>query len=222
MRKIKAIQKADLFQGIHASELDSVLEDLDSQLKYYRGRQTIIKDGSMIHRAGLLLEGSVIAYKEDYWNNKSILRRIHAGEIFAENNACIRGSYATYSVEAETAAVVLWFNMHDIMSMDGTKRYHTVLIKNMMQDFAKKNLNLYDQIYHTSKQSTKQKILAYLSDEAIRHQSTEFDIPYDRRELAEYLSVERSAMSTCINQLARDGYYEVEKNHFILKKIQIS
>ena len=60
--------------------------------------------------------------------------------------------------------------------------------------------------------------MTYLLSQAKLHNSSSFTIPYDRQELADYLSVERSAMSTEIGKLRKEGILECKKNYFRLCK----
>ena len=81
---------------------------------------------------------------------------------------------------------------------------------------AKKNLQLNDKITHMSKRRTREKLLSYLSSESLRQGSLEFDIPFDRQQLADYLCIERSAMSAELSRLQKDGLLATERSHFRL------
>ena len=98
-----------------------------------------------------------------------------------------------------------------------TCMFHTKLVRNMLSISAQKNLNLSRRIMHTSSKSIRGRLLSYLSFQATKHGSLEFEIPFNRQQLADYLSVDRSAMSNELSKMQRDGLLKVERNRFILQ-----
>ena len=71
---------------------------------------------------------------------------------------------------------------------------------------------------HTSQRTTRAKLMSYLSAEAQRVGKYEFDIPYSRQQLADYLSVERSGLSLELSKMKDEGLLDYKKNHFRLLK----
>ena len=214
---IKTIHRSKLFKRVPEEELEDLLEHLDSQLKFYTKDQVVLTAGRRVRRVGLILEGSVLLYESDFWSRRHQIDRLKTGELLMENFA-VSGSVTVHSVAAETKAVILWFNIREILTLDESHTYNTVLIQSFMKELAKKNLQLYSRLSDMDQQTTKEKLLSYLSKEALHHNSNEFDIPFDRQQLADYLSVERSAMSAELSVLAKQGYLVTKKNHFILLK----
>ena len=94
--------------------------------------------------------------------------------------------------------------------------HHTQLIRNLLAISAQKNLQLSRRIFNTSSKSIRGRLLSYLSDQAVKNESERFDIPFNRQQLADYLCVDRSAMSAQLCALRDDGVLEFKKNHFIL------
>ena len=86
----------------------------------------------------------------------------------------------------------------------------------MLGLIASKNLMLTNKISHLVKRTTREKLLSYFSEQAERAGSSSFTIPYNRQELADYLSVDRSAMSTELGKLRDEGLLEFRKNEFTL------
>lgn len=216
-RADRIIRKALLFKGIEEADFDNLLETLDTQLKHYRSRQIVLKEGAPVYRMGLLLNGTLLVQSISYWNEKTVLETILPGNIFAEDIAETRGAVADVRIEAETAAVVLWIDLKELFNLDGSKRWHTVMIRNMLNEFARRNLILSKREHVLTQATTRAKILSYLTDEARRHGAT-FTIPYDRKQLAAYLSVDRSAMSREISELAKEGWFSTDHSLFTLHK----
>ena len=217
MLYLKAIHKSVLFKKVPEDDLASLLEQLDSQLKHYAGDQVIFSAGRKVRRAGVLLEGEAMLVEEDFWGRCKELDRLKAGRILLASDAAA-GTNALYTVKASKPCVILWFDVREILKLDSSRSGNTALLRSFMKELAVKNRELYARISDMDRTSTKEKLLSYLSKEAYRHNSDEFDIPFDRRQLAEYLCVERSAMSAELSRLVSSGYLVTRKNHFRLLK----
>ena len=59
-------------------------------------------------------------------------------------------------------------------------------------------------------------LLSYSSEQALEHRSSRFTIPFDRQQLADYLAVDRSAMSNELSKMQKDGLITYHKNEFTL------
>ena len=214
---LKTIHKSKLFRKVPETELEPLLEQLDSQLKFYRAGQVAVTAGRRVRRVGLILEGTFNMYEYDFWGREHHIDTLSNGMLMLENNA-VSGTVTIHNYTAAESSVILWFNIREILRLDETHTSNTILIQSFMKELARKNLQLYTRLSDLDRMSTKEKLLSFLSKEALRHNSDEFDIPFDRKQLAEYLSVERSAMSAELSALAKAGYLETRRNHFKLLK----
>lgn len=215
-----SIYNSRLFKGIPEDEFEQMLTTLDSQLKYYAKNQIIMEEGQPINRAGLLITGNLLTYRKNFWDEKTYGDPIEPDEIFCESLACSYNISANMTIEASIPSVVLWFNINEILNLNDDCAYHTTLIKNLMNEFARKNLRLTEKINHMEQSTTKEKLLSYLSLCSARNNCNEFDIDMNRQELADYLCVERSAMSNELSKLRKSGYLDTKRNHFILYKLK--
>ena len=96
-------------------------------------------------------------------------------------------------------------------------RSHNRLLQNMLRILAEQNVRMDRNIRHMARKTTREKLLSYLSEEAVKNGSPSFEVPFSRQELADYLAVDRSAMSSELGKLQREGYLEAKRNWFILK-----
>ena len=96
------------------------------------------------------------------------------------------------------------------------KNVHQVLINNLFQILSKENIELIQKIENVSQKTIRDKLLTYLSNEAQKRHSNSFDIHFNRQDLADYLNVDRSAMSFELSKLQKEGLIEYNKNHFEL------
>lgn len=219
MRKTEEmIYRCPLFEGIEKKEFPVMLETLDSQLKNYRSRQIVIKEGHPVYRMGILLEGTLTISDVSFWGTLTPIEEIQPGMIFAEDLAQTRGAIADERIEAVTASIVLWVGLSEILKLDGSQPWHTIVVRNLMNQFARRSLLLQQRQKILVQRSTPAKIRCFLSRQFFHNSSPSFDIPYTRAEMAEYLAVDRSALSTEIARLARDGWFSSDHNHFELKE----
>ncbi len=218
-KPLALIQKNRLFKGIPNDEFEQMLETLNVQLKHYHSHQTILSRGRSISRAGLVLKGSVRIYHDSFWQQRTLIDISECGDMIMSSFACVRGAVSDVTVVAERETIVLWFDLYDILNLEDGGRYHTILARNIISEMASRNLELNHQIIHLKPKTTREKLLSYLSEQACLNDAEEFDIPLDRQNLADYLSVERSAMSAELSKLQKLGYFSCTKNHFILHQV---
>ena len=212
------LSKTLLFRGITAEEIENMMGCLDGRCKHYGKGEMIYRAGDVIQSLGMVLSGGVYIENDDIWGNKSILDHAVPGQVFAETYACIAGEPLMVSVVAAEAVDVLFLNIgQGLQTCSQNCSYHGMLIKNLLFISAQKNLNLSRRIFHTSSKSIRGRLLSYLSYQATRQGSLEFDIPFNRQQLADYLSVDRSAMSNELSKMQKEGLLTFNKNHFCLK-----
>lgn len=213
------LAKTPLFQGTSPDEVAAMLKCLDATRKSYQKGEYIYYAGDYAQNLGIVLSGGVNIENDDIWGNKSILNHIFPGQIFAEAYASVPGETMMVSVVADTATEVLMINVGRILHTCPTAcAHHSKLIRNLLSVTAQKNLNLSRRILHTSAKSIRGRILSYLSFQASRQGSSSVTIPFNRQQLADYLNVDRSALSNELSKMQKDGILEVQKNHFTLKE----
>ena len=121
------------------------------------------------------------------------------------------------SVAADEDCEIIFFKCSETFGSCPTAcEHHQKLIRNLVSVLANKILILNDKITHVGKRTTRDKLLSYLSAESIRQSSLSFDIPFDRQQLADYLCIDRAAMSTEISKLQKDGFIKTNRKHFEL------
>lgn len=211
------LNDTSFFKGISETEIDSMISCLDAKTRNYDKNQYILRIGDSTEAVGLLLTGKILIIQEDYWGNRNICAGITPGQIFAETFACIPDAVMNISVVACESSAVMWLNVGRILHTCPTAcSYHNRMIQNLLSAIAGKNLYLNEKLTHISKRTTREKLISYLSAEAQRKNSTEFEIPFNRQQLADYLSVERSAMSNELCKLRDEGKLVFSKSKFKL------
>ncbi len=216
-KNLEILKSANLFQGIEESDLPPLLSCLSAKTAHYDKGQTVFFGGESPKRFGVVLSGEVQIVQDDYYGNRSILARIGPGNLFGESFACTEIGSLPVGVIATADSELLFIDCRRLATPCAKAcAFHGRLIQNMLNIVAMKNIALTQKIEFISKRTTREKLLAYLSAEAKRAGSGRFCIPFSRQELADYLSVERSAMSAELSRLRDDGMLTFHKNEFEL------
>lgn len=206
-----------LFRGTTLEEAQAMLSCLGSYTKQYKKGDTIYHAGEVAEDMGLVINGSIDIECDDVWGNRSILDRVERGQIFAETYACIPGETMLVNVVAAEKCEILFLNAARLLTTCADScTHHNKLIKNLLQISAQKNLSLSRRILHTSSKSIRGRLLSYLSEQAKKNGSYQFTIPFNRQQLADYLSVDRSALSNELSKMQNEGILHYEKNAFVL------
>ena len=214
---LEALNISPLFHNIPSEDITSLLACLNANEKTYSKNTSILSCGDSINELGIVLSGSVTIQKEDFWGNRSILAKISTGNLFAEAFASTQTEEIPINVVATEKTRILWINFKRIISpCSPACGFHKKLISNIVQILAHKNISLTEKIQHTACRTTKDKLLSYLSAQALQQKSNYFSIPFNRQELADYLNVDRSAMSKALCDLRDDEILSFQKNTFTL------
>lgn len=211
------LRNSPLFQGMTEDEILSVLHCVNASILHRKKGEYIFRVGDSTESMGLVLRGAMLSLQEDLWGHRNIIHRIGVGEYFAEPFAATPGSALNVSVVADEDSEIMLLNMGRLLkTCPNACAYHNRLVQNLVSVMARRVMNLNEKITHMAKRSTREKLLSYLSAESMRQGKFSFSIPYDRQQLADYLSVERAAMSVEISKLQKEGYLKTNRNHFEL------
>lgn len=211
------LRKCPLFNQIEDDNLIALLGCLGAKIESFDKKYTIFAEGTPAKYIGIMLSGSAQIARMDYYGNRSILSGIEPSEIFAEAFACAEVRSLPVTVTANEPCEVMLIDCNHILhTCTNNCGFHQQLIFNLMKDLASKMIMFQQKIEVTSKRSTREKLIAYLTLQAKKTNSESFDIPFDRQELADYLEVDRSGLSAEISKLRREGVIENHRNHFVL------
>lgn len=214
---MKVLSKTQLFNGVSQEEIASMLLCLDAKLCHYKKGEFVLRRGERVNSFLVLAEGELHVQKDDYWGNRSILGHISAGDMFGEAYAVPPGGAILNDVVSVSDSAVIFFDVRRILTTCSSAcRFHTSVLQNLFFALSEKNRNLVQKIGLLSKRTTREKLLSYLSEEAKKNGSASFTIPFNRQQLADFLSVERSAMSAQLCKLRDEGLLEFKKNRFTL------
>ena len=214
------LASTQLFHGISESEITELLLCLGAHERNFQKGDVIFRAGSPVDKFGMVLSGSVNIVVNLYWGNSVIFGHVGKGEVFSENYAAVPGKELVCDVVACEDTRVLFLKMLSVLT---TCRkgcaYHNRIIQNMLRISAQKNLNMSSRMMHTASKSLRERLLSYFSEQALEHGSAHFTIPFNRQQLADYLAVNRSAMSKELSKMQAEGLITYRKNEFLLKEV---
>lgn len=218
MDDLKILENSRLFAGIRVDEIQPMLSCLQAvERKYPRGAY-IFHTGEEVRALALLVRGTAHIQKEDFWGNRSLLASLAAGDIFAEAYAMPGSGAMRSDVVAVESCTVLLMDVERVLSRcTNSCAFHARLTENLFVLLAEKNRILARKVDYLAQRTTRQRLLVYLSEQAQRAGSAEFTIPFNRQQLADFLSVERSAMSAELSRMQAEGLLETERSWFHLK-----
>ena len=215
---LPVIRSSSLFSGITETELAAMLSCLETREECFPKDTFLLRTGDTAESIGLVLSGSVLVVQEDIWGNRNILSKAGPGQTFAAAYACAPGSLLNVSVLAETPVTAMFLNVKRVLNVcPSACEHHSRIIRNLLGELAEKNLRFGEKLTHMGQRTTRAKLMSYFSAEAQRLGTYEFDIPFSRQQLADYLAVERSGLSLELGKMRSEGLLDFHKSHFILK-----
>lgn len=216
-RYIPILKNTQLFSGASDEDIEAMLGCLQARLCTYKKGEYVLREGERIERLMMLVKGELHIQRDDYWGNRSIISMVGVGEMFGEAYAAPESGSLMNDVLAVEDSAVIFLDIGKLLMVcpNGCK-FHAMAVKNLFFAISEKNRKLVRKLGYMSRRTTREKLIAYLSEEAKRQNSGAFSIPFNRQQLADFLSVDRSAMSNELCKLRDEGLIEFEKNRFRL------
>ena len=207
--------KSALFDGISPEERVTMLGCFGYYLGSFQKGETVAMEGTYIRHIGVVLSGCVDMVKEDIWGNRTLLVRSKKDDVFGESFACGVDKMSDVRFYASEDASVLFMSFDKVMhNCQNACSCHHKLTDNMVRVIAAKNRELMRKVEVVSKRSIREKVLSYLSQQAQNQDSRYVEVPLGRLELAEYLCVDRSALTRELVKMQEEGLIDYDKNIF--------
>ena len=208
------LKDSTLFQGLSEGERENALRALSVTERVYQKGELIFSAGDTVDRMGLVISGGVTIESSDLWGNRTILSHIAPGQFFAETYALLKDEPMLVDVCVNGESRILFLRLDTLQTAEP---WTAKITRNLLTISARKNLALSLRSFHTAPKTVRERVTAYLNTEALRQRSRAFRIPYDRQQLADYLNLDRTALSKELSRMRDDGLIEFRKNHFVLK-----
>lgn len=210
------MERPFLFRNFEEEEFRCLKECVPVRRCLYQKGERIFRAGERTREMGVVTAGTVLIENVDLWGNKSILSEAVAGEIFAESYALCREPMMVDVVAAEKCEIEFWDLQPLFDKENAGQLWHSKWIANLLQASAEKNLILSNRIFCTTAKTIRNRLLTYFSEMSVKSGSTVFQIPFNRQQMADYLNVDRSALSKELGKMREEGILEFCKNKFRL------
>ena len=213
----EALQNIVIFKNFSIDEIKAALDLLHATSRQYKKGEIILHAGSTTREMGLVLKGSVTIENNDAWGNKSILSHVGKGHFFAETYAYIGTEPLMVDVTANEDCSILFLKIGALQELVSEKNPWAVkLTMNLLTIFSQKNLALSGRSFHISPKTIRGRVMAYLNSLYIKKGTSTFDIPFDRQQMADYLNLDRTALSKELGRMRDEGLISFHKNRFTI------
>lgn len=207
------LQKSPLFHGFSEEDLQHSLTCWGGSVKTYGRHEIIYPEGARVSQIGVILEGFVDTILEDYWGNRTLLRRFQEGQLFADSFIVAKEQAMPFTAVSASDTVVLMLSYQKMLEpCERICDMHKRLVDNLLTITAKNNIMLLRKITLLTKRTVREKLMGFLSSEARKAGSNQFRLLLNRQELADYLAMDRSTLSSELSKMHREGILTRDKN----------
>ena len=211
------LRETKLFEGMTEEETEAALGLLQAQERPFNKGELVLSAGEPTARMGLVLQGSVTIESNDLWGNRTLLGLVETGEFFAETYAALLDVPLLVDVRANEPCRILFLRLTGLIRRAGAAPVEPWAMKlalNLMSIMAEKSLHLSGRSFHTAPKTARGRIMAYLNTVSLQKRAKEFDIPFNRQQMADYLNLDRSALSKELGKMKNEGIICFRKDHF--------
>lgn len=220
MEYFSELSQTKIFNMATEFECQAMMFCFKTRFKTFDKNQSIVSQGDEMEDLVLILKGSANVENIDSLGNISILMRLKKGDVYGLESAYAGDQYYKDSLIATEKTFVMFMNKHRAITPCSNRcKRHEIVSKHLMQILAESSINLLDKLSHMSKKTTRDKLMSYFSSMSAKSNTPYFDIPFNKTELANYLSVDRSAMSTELSKMKEEGLIDFDKKRYRLIKM---
>lgn len=213
------LKQTKIFSSATEFECQAMMFCFKTRFKYFNKNQPIVSQGDNMDDIVLIVKGGAIVQNLDLMGNISVLYKIKKGDVYGITSAFSGEETYKDTVLATEKTLVMFMNKHRVINPCPNRcKRHDIVIKHIMQMVAENNLQLLEKVTHMSKRTIREKLLSYFYALSEKVKSNYFEIPFNKTELANFLSVDRSAMSAELTRMKEDGVIDFEKRQFHLLK----
>lgn len=219
MEFFEDLKKTKIFSLSTEFECQAMMYCFKTRFRVYKKNEHIIQQGDALEEVVLIVKGSAIVEHVDSFGDISILMRLKSGELYGVEGAYAKLNEYKDSLIATEKTLVMFMNKHRLITPCENKcRRHENVVRFIAESIAESNNKLINKLAHMRKKTTREKLLSYFTLLAKTNGSNYFELPFNKTELANYLSVDRSAMSSELSKMKEEGILDFDKRQFHLKK----
>lgn len=223
LKEYPALLTNPLFFGLSEEEILQSIQKLSGITRSYEKGALIYHMGDVVQAMGILLKGQTLIESTDPWGNRTILSSLEAGDYFAETYALLPQEPLMVDVSVSEPALVSLpessstrhtYGFSGIRSGTGTL---TVKAESAESLYPKESDPVSTDLPYRSEDHPRTTFILPLLA-GCRQNSMYFTIPFSRQQLADYLNVDRSALSAELGKMKREGLIDFQKSDFRILK----
>ncbi len=212
---IEFLKATMIFHRMDEDEIADSLEFFHANEQHFKKGTAILRAGAVTDKMGLVMDGSVTIESDDVWGNRTILSSVEAGQFFAETYSLLPDEPMLVNVVANEDCRILFLRIGSLKRLQSNMGQWMIrFVSNLLMISTHKNLMLSGRSFHTAPKTIRGRVMNYLNSVSIQKHANEFNIPFDRQQLADYLNLERTALSKELGKMKRDGLIDFYKNTF--------
>jgi len=212
----ETVARCSLFTGLEGKQLDEALAFFHARRYNYQKGEFLLRLGEPLPRFGLLLEGELQTFIDEHSGHRMVMAQLAPGDAFGESLSYLQVQESPVFVSATVDSQVLLLSPHILRELPANL---SPTERQMMQRFtawlAQRTLDMNSRIRILSQRTLRDKILTLLTP-FCPEEDQPFTIPFNRSAMADYLGVDRSALSRELSNLRQQGVLDYRKNQFIL------
>lgn len=221
MEYFKELTETKIFKSANEFECQAMVFCFKARFKYFEKGDKIIEQDSALEEVILLLKGQAVVENIDEMGNKSVLLKMKKGDVYGLEAAYSGINFNKDSIIATEKSLVMFMNKYRLITpCENRCKRHEIVTKHLTQILAERNQTLLDKITFMSKKTIREKLLSYFSSLSQKSNSNYFYLPYSKTDLASFLGVDRSAMSTELTRMKNEGLIDFDGRQFQIKKIK--
>lgn len=211
---LPTISSHPLFAGINLDDVETLLGCLGARVDTYQSQQVVLSLGSQVRSIGIVVSGCVEIEQFGLDGSRHVLSEVCAPGSFGEAFVCAHTTHSPVRVIATQDSRVMWLAYSRLVkTCSSACGFHNALIMNLLAVLARRNIEQTSKLELLAARSIRGRLMTYLESQALRDRTTTVTIPFRRDELADYLCVDRSALSREIGNMVRDGICSCPDKH---------
>jgi CRP-like cAMP-binding protein len=205
-KSLELYHRSPLFEGVDEAALIPLLECLRAGKRVFIRGEVLFAADEPARMVGIVVSGRVQTVYEDALGRRGVISYFEPGQLVCDAFSCTREQKPTVDIVAQTDCCVILMDTNAVLhTCSKSCAQHLLVIENLVHILAEKYVGLSRKVLHLSARTTRDKLLSYFLEQSKLAGGAPFRVPYSQQELADYLFIDRSGLSTELNKLKKEG-----------------
>ena len=211
------VYRSKLFRGLTKEEADGLFDLHIGFKREYRKDEIVITPGEAFDYIGVILSGDVDVVRIFESGAQYQVQHLNKGKLIGMDTIGRGRDLNLFFHIAKTDLIVYLIPTNVILEEGKIPEKHRVKILECVLDIlVYENLRQHQKLDLLSVPNMRDRIYRYLSYQQAKQKKQVFEIPFNREQMADYLCVNRSALSRELSNMEKDGIIRYRMNKFEL------